>query len=776
MHFLGDVEIVCETCNGKRFNDETLDIRYRGKNIYDVLELSVEEAIPFFRGEEKVIRILDQLNKLDVGYLKLGQPSTTLAGGEAQRVKLASELYKTSKGHNLYILDEPSVGLHKADISYLLDALNAIVDNGNTVIVIEHDPDIIQQADHIIDLGPEGGQKGGYLVAQGKLSDIMGCKESHTGKALKAIRDPHILISDEKIEHFERADIEFKGINTNNLKNIDVRIPLNKITVITGVSGSGKSSLAFDTIYAESRNRFTESLSSYARRMMSKVKKAELEQCSGLTPAIAIRQSPFQKNPRSTVGTATEIFDLYRLLFSRAGKLADGSFTTMPASQFSFNNIDAACPRCKGLGIMITTTPEQFISHPEKPLTDGALEGSLPGNYFGDPHGQFVNTLIEVGKQKTIDFSLPFDQLTEEAKNIALYGTGEEAYQVSWHFKRGNRTGTHKMKTVWKGFVNYINEEYAIKQGGKRGEAYELIMSEISCPACHGKRFRKEVLDVYFDKMDIAGLSSMSIQAALARFRHIHLENDILERSQSIIDQIVSKLSTLDKIGLGYISIDRPTATLSGGEAQRLRIATQLVADLCGLTYVLDEPTTGLHAHDTKNLMKALQQLKELGNTVIIVEHDPDIMLQADHIIDVGPGAGTHGGQIVGQGPINDILKQAHSITGKYLKAHQTKISTDTRPLSEGIHISGASAHNLKHIELHIPSGGIVSVTGLSGSGKTSLAFDVIAKSFKAGKAVNCNHISFSHNGSFAGSRSAEDRHLSPQHGSYVHGFVRPDP
>ena len=384
MHFLGDVEIVCEDCKGKRFNEETLEIRYRGKNIYEVLDLSVEEAETFFEGEAKVTRILDQLIHLDVGYLKLGQPSTTLSGGEAQRVKLASELYKTSKGHNLYILDEPTVGLHKADIRYLLDALHTIVDNDNTVIVIEHDVDIIKEADHIIDLGPEGGEKGGQLVVQGDLKKIMQCTHSHTGNALKALFDQDISLATHNPPVKKRNDIEFKGISTNNLKNIDVRIPLNKTTVITGISGSGKSSLAFDTIYAESRNRFTESLSTYARRMMSKVKKAELEHCSGLTPAIAIRQSPFRKNPRSTVGTATEIYDLYRLLYSRAGTTADGSYTTLAASQFSFNNVDAACEECKGLGVLITSTPEQFISDPEKALIDGAMNGSLPGRYFGD--------------------------------------------------------------------------------------------------------------------------------------------------------------------------------------------------------------------------------------------------------------------------------------------------------------------------------------------------------------------------------------------------------
>lgn len=261
---------------------------------------------------------------------------------------------------------------------------------------------------------------------------------------------------------------------------------------------------------------------------------------------------------------------------------------------------------------------------------------------------------------------------------------------------------------------------------------------------CQGKRFKKGVLEVFFDKMDIANLTSKSIQAALDYFRNIQLDIDTHERSCSIIDQIISKLSTLDKIGLGYISIDRPTATLSGGEAQRLRIATQLVADLCGLTYVLDEPTIGLHAHDTKNLMEAIQQLKEHGNTVVIVEHDPDMITQADHIIDIGPGAGLHGGQIVGEGNVNDILKQANSITGKYLKEFQKKINNETRILSEGIHITRANANNLKQINLDIPSGGIVSFTGLSGSGKTSLAFDVIVKSFNAGKAVNCNDISFS--------------------------------
>jgi len=399
MHFLGDVEIICDECRGKRFNKEILEVSYQNKNISEVLDMSVVEARSFFEGHTKITRILDQLIALDVGYLKLGQPSTTLSGGEAQRIKLASELYKTSKGHALYILDEPSTGLHKADVEHLLVALNKIVDNDNTVIVIEHDTDIIRQADHIIDLGPEGGDMGGYVIASGTPDEIKAKKESFTAEALRELSETGKSHTTEPGKSQQQENINFRGITTNNLKNIDVEIPLNKTTVITGISGSGKSSLAFDTLYSESRNRFTESLSTYARRMMNKVKKPELEQCAGLSPAIAVRQNRFGKNPRSTVGTATEIFDLYRLLFSRAGKNPDGSRTQLAASMFSFNKIEAACEECKGLGQITIADPGKFITHCERSLSDGAMDGTVPGKFFGDKYGQYICKPAEIRNQ-----------------------------------------------------------------------------------------------------------------------------------------------------------------------------------------------------------------------------------------------------------------------------------------------------------------------------------------------------------------------------------------
>jgi len=744
MHFLGNVDVVCEHCNGSRYNTETLDIKLNNLTISDVLDLSINEASNFFSDEPKITRILDQLIKLDVGYLKLGQSSTTLSGGEAQRVKLASELYKSSKGHNLYILDEPSSGLHKADIQHMLQALNDIVEKGNTVVVIEHDADIIIQAYHVIDLGPEGGDNGGNLVFMGTPFDLQYCNYSYTGVALSEYLENNTPTT-VKRKSVPETDISFKGVTTNNLKNIDVVIPLNKITVITGVSGSGKSSLAFDTIYSESRNRFTESLSSYARRMMSKIKKPEIEPCTGLTPAIAIRQSRFGNNPRSTVGTITEIYDLYRLLFSRFGKDNNGNSTQLPASMFSFNNLEATCNHCKGLGIIISADPEKFITDPQNAIIQGAMTGTNPGSFFGDLNGQYVNTLIQVGNELSIDYSKPWVELSEQAKRIALFGTSDKEYEVEWNFKRGNRTGTHKLVTTWKGFINYLTEDYNLKKNGKRGEAFKPIITEFNCPSCDGSRYNDEIINVKFGGMNITQLSSLSIHNALDLFKSVatKLNETDAKNIGNIQNLIISKLQQLDLIGIGYLSINRATSTLSGGEAQRLRIASQLVSNLCGLTYVLDEPTIGLHSYDTNKLLKVIDNLKNNGNTVILVEHDPDVIRCADNIIDIGPGAGVNGGEIIGIGNLKQLLSNSKSITGQYLNKNIEYISKNRNINDYAINISGANANNLKNVNVNIPTNCITVITGVSGTGKSSLVFDVITDSYKAVAPVNCKSASF---------------------------------
>ncbi|MCP5054716.1 MAG: ATP-binding cassette domain-containing protein, partial [bacterium] len=376
MHFLGNVEVVCDECNGKRFNDETLEVRFKNKSIFDVLEMSIGEAVEFFAGDVKINRILGAMLELGLGYISLGQSATTLSGGEAQRVKLASELCRPAAGRTLYILDEPTTGLHAADIKILMEALEGLVEKGHTVITVEHHEDFIKRADWVVDLGPESGDGGGELVAVGTPEEVAKIAKSHTGKFLQKI-----LFSKTKVfrgvqgggfskkppwpPEAGRDSIQLKGVCTHNLKSIDVEIPVNGMTVITGVSGSGKSSLAFDTIFAEGQQRFLTRFSTYARRLVANMAGSgrEMESCTGLMPTIAVSQKAASRNLRSTVGTMTEILDFYRLLFSRAGKRGEGEGLLF-SNMFSFNHHQGACEECKGLGVKRVCDPEKLVSHP----------------------------------------------------------------------------------------------------------------------------------------------------------------------------------------------------------------------------------------------------------------------------------------------------------------------------------------------------------------------------------------------------------------------------
>lgn len=746
MHFLGDVEVACESCGGKRFNDATLEVTYRGKNIFEVLEMTFDEASKFFENIPPATKIIDQLIRLEVGYLRLGQPSTTLSGGEAQRVKLASELHKTTKGNGLYLLDEPTLGLHKADVAALLTALNDLIEQQNTVIVIEHDPTFILQADHIIDLGPEGGENGGALIFSGKPSELLNQPDSLTAKALNRIILKGSDASKTKQLSWNRDEfIQLKGISTHNLNQLDVKIPHGKTTVITGVSGSGKSALAFDTLYTECRNRFTESYTAYARRMMSKLSRPQLEEGSGFSPAIAIQQNNFHNDPRSTVGTMTGLSESYRLLFSRIGKTKDNQPHQMPASLFSFNHAKAACEMCNGLGRVLFADPQQFITHPEKALTTGAMDGTKPGSFFGEADGQYVQTLKTVGKIYGIDFELPYIQLDDTASRIALYGCGDEVFDVDWQFNRAGRKGNHQLRTKWKGFANLIEEDYHLKKQSKRGEAFEKIIREKLCPSCKGARLNSKVLSVKVDTLSIAEVSAMNVKEAWIFFEQLPGKLSGIEKAVALKlqNQIQQKLKILAELGLSYLSADRPAASLSGGEARRVRMASQLEADLCGITYVIDEPTTGLHPRDTQKLLGVLDKLKALGNTMVYVEHDPEVIRHADYVIELGPGAGKYGGNLVFSGGRSTFLNTTDSLTAAYLNQKFSITSHEIDKAKPVMCLKGAAANNLQHINVEIPTAQLIAISGVSGSGKTSLAFDVIAESFKAGKPINCSSIDF---------------------------------
>jgi excinuclease ABC subunit A len=746
MHFMGNVEVFCEICEGRRFNDEILQIHYKSKSISDILEMTVEEVLEFFIDQPRILRYLRTLDSLGLGYLTLGQRSSTISGGEAQRVKLATELARPQSGHTLYLLDEPTTGLHAADVSRLLLALNKLVLHGNTVIVIEHHLALIAAADHIIDLGPESGSEGGYLVAAGTAEEIAKCEGSWTGRALMEYlcADRISTLSYPSPRTPDLSDIFFKNVSTNNLQNIDVTIPRNKITVITGISGSGKSSFAFDTLFAEGMNRFMESYSTYVRTQIGIREKADFGEVSGLTPVLAVDQRIISSNPRSTVGTMTGIYDFIRLLFSRIATSETGK-TPVLSSLFSFNHHHGACSSCDGMGFRILCDPDQLITHPGLSILKGAMNGTKTGKFYGDPYGQYIATLKAAGEKYNIDYTKSWNDLSQAEKAIALNGTGDDIYEVTWEYKRDNRTGEHHFKGKWIGFTNLVNDEYRRKHADHRGEEMLPFMKEESCYSCHGKRLCAEALTYMITGLDIAMVSSLPIGDSIRFFNELkeHIKSTRYENiGLPVIMEILNRLGLLSELGLSYLTIDRRNSTLSSGEMQRIKLAGQIGSGLTNIIYVLDEPTIGLHLSDIESLMKTIKKLKETGNTVVIVEHDREVILSADHVLDFGPGAGNNGGRIVAQGTPAEIIKNTDSVSGPYLSGIRSVSQFRNRILGKGLSIKNATANNLKGFDLEIPSGGIILITGVSGSGKSTLVFDIIHSSWKKVKPNGCSSIS----------------------------------
>ena len=747
MHFLGDVDVVCPDCEGRRFNDETLAVRDRGRSIHDVLEMSVAEAARFYAGAPRLAADLAVLERLGLGYLKLGQSSTTLSGGEAQRVKLASEMSRSAPGQVLYILEEPTTGLHRADVENLLAAFQALVSLGRTIIAVEHHPDVIRAADHVVDLGPGSGEDGGRVVACGTPDEIAACAGSPTGRAL---RGEYAEAAGRTARRAKRPEadgpIVLEGVSTHNLKGIDVRIPFRRFTAVCGPSGGGKSSLVFDTLFAASRQRYIESFSAYARALIDKGGRADFSAARGLTPPIAVTRASVTPNPRSTVGTMTEIHDYYRLLFSRAGRAApEPGERPLTASMFSFNHEQGACPACKGLGTVTVTDPERLITDPKRSLLAGAMDGTKAGRFYGDPHGQFVAALQAAGAAAGMDFSKPYEDLSAAEREVALHGTGDRIYDIVWSYKRGNRAGDFGFRGPWMGFAGLVAEEYGRKHADRRGEALRVLMRDDPCPGCGGKRLKPASLAVTYRGLDIAGLSALTVAESIVFFEDATGATPADARTRAVTEavcgEVLRRLRLIRDVGLEYLRLDRASATLSGGEAQRLRLAGLLGVRLTGVTFVLDEPTLGLHPRDTGKLVDLIRGLTAEGNTVVAVEHDLDVVRAADHVLDLGPGAGSEGGRIVAEGAPREIEGAAGSVTGPYLAGRVER--PGRLPASPGppLEVIGARANNLRSIDVAIPTGVLTAVTGVSGSGKSSLVFDVVLASSEAGRPVYCTAV-----------------------------------
>ena len=951
MDFLADVWVTCEQCGGARFAKDTLEVRWKGKHVAELLNMEIGEVRELFADAPDIFRKLDTLCDVGLDYLHLGQPSPTLSGGEAQRVKLSRELAKRSTGRTLYILDEPTTGLHMADVRQLLAVLERLVDAGNTVLVVEHNLDVVKRADHVIDLGPEGGAGGGRIVVAGTPEQVAREPASHTGRALKPVLAAGRRRADDEppparrrrpstaavaraeraaLEQLERASIDpgppaitIRGACQHNLKAVAADIPRGAMTVCCGPSGSGKTSLAFDTLYAEGQRRYVESLSPYARQFVGQVPKPVFEKIEGLSPAVAIEQRATGSTPRSTVGTLTEMYDYFRVLAARLGvmhcpdcgtpvgaqsvdktverlfehppgtrllllapvelrvgqspeslfsglraagyarvridgtthpldavppldrkrknrieivvdrvtadradrsrlaqsveacfdagagtmlvaravegvveadwpvevcsrRLACGrcgrGFKPLEPRQFSFNSPLGWCATCDGLGTRTGIEHTSLVRDPKRPLGDGAVD--LWPSLDRPDTRQVSRAMLEGLCAATgLPIDVPLCELSGLQQRVLFEGTGDKWIDVMR--PRGSsaagiprltpgasmanhpRTASDSARPiqarsesdgtppgliqarsvsdgtppgdVWFSFqfkgLEAACEEAARMVAGLRGKV-DAVMGEVPCSDCGGSRLADvaSAVTLWGRTLDVwCRLPLDRLQRELAA---VSLSAGERKIAGDLLRELSARVAFLVDVGLDYIDMARPAGSLSGGELQRIRLAAQVGSGLTGVLYVLDEPTIGLHPRDTRRLIAALGKLRDLGNTLVVVEHDRDVVAAADHALDFGPGSGREGGTIVAHAPPAKLVAMKQSVTGPYLGAKRAcdevlarKTARGRREPSGWLEVRGIRHRTIRGLDFRVPLGVLTAVTGPSGSGKTSLVLEVLWRS-----------------------------------------------
>ncbi len=912
MDFLADVWVTCPVCEGHRYNHETLQVKFKGKSIAEVLEMDVQQALELFENIPNIRHKLQTLHDVGLDYVKLGQPSPTLSGGEAQRIKLARELVKRSTGQTLYLLDEPTTGLHFADIQLLLKVLHDFVDAENTVLVVEHNLDVVKTADWIIDLGPEGGDGGGQIVVAGTPEQVAQCSASYTGQALAELLTDRAASQRRKdrahgSNRGQRRRVEVsqkltvQGAQQHNLKSVSIELKRDAMTVFCGPSGSGKTSLAMDTIYAEGQRRYVESLSAYARQFVSQMQKPRVDHIDGLSPAIAIEQKNLGHTPRSTVGTVTEIYDYLRILLARLGtpycpdcdvaigtqtvdeivakvmdveeatrlyllspvevavgqdyeslwkdvkangyprvridgqtcsvdetpdidrrrkhrvevvidrvivrknarsRIAESvenglalgkgvllvareqpgvaetewetvrhsqhlacdrcgrSFEQLTPHSFSFNSPLGWCPACEGLGTQTGANPAVLLSDPKRTLADGAVA------LWPDVSHQVSRWMLAALARGTgVPLDVPFDQLGGRHRRMIMHGLPDlwlDVYQDD-----RPHDGPPLFRYQFKGLYPALEE--AARLSPSLRARLEHLIDEVTCSVCGGSRLRDDASAVRFQGATIDELCRRPLGELQKEMERWKLSARDKRIAGELLREVDGRVKFLNDVGLPYLTLGRGAATLSNGEAQRIRLASQLGSGLCGVLYVLDEPTIGLHPRDNARLLTALHKLRDLGNTLIVVEHDREVIEGSDYVCDFGPGAGKHGGEVVAQGTPSQLSRRRASLTGPFLSGKRaipipsnrrmlpgktttetaTETTTETTPRkrrkgqrsappavaesalwqppgNQWLEVIGARHNNLRDVQLRIPLGTLTAITGPSGSGKSSLADDVL--------------------------------------------------
>ena len=838
MQFLSDVYVTCPTCRGARFRDEVLEVHYQGKSIREVLDLTVADAVQFFGPDSEVCTRLRPLVDVGLDYLRLGQPLTTLSGGESQRLKLAAAMGRQTKPHTLFLFDEPTIGLHFADVERLLAALQGLVEHGHSVIVIEHNMEIAKTVDFIIDLGPDGGAEGGRVIAAGPPEMIAACTESHTGRYLRAaLAGPapiqptaeHLpLVAEATAGHSANGHMRIVGAKEHNLRNLSLDLPRDQLIVLTGLSGSGKSTLAFDIIYAEGQRRYLDSLSTYARQYVKVLPRPNVDFLAGVPATVAIEQRLSRGSKKSTVATVTEIYHYLRLLYAKVGaqhctrcgqalssltheqivnrirremrgetvtllapavrgrkgiyrelfqaarklgfrrarvdsrmmslqpipslaryrehdidivvgevevtrartvrlpeavatalRLGSGAVVTCTDSSerifserlycsqchigyealdprmFSFNSRQGACRTCDGTGSVATFEPDRLIPDRTRPIGKALFDAIEPASR------KIRRAVKDVANRHRIRLDWPLARLTERQRRRFFEGNGVP------------------------GLIGALHE--LLLEDDDAADGLADLLTERPCGDCDGRRLNRRAQEVRVLGRTIWEVTADSIadaHTALSAYRFRPRDAVIAD---NVMKEILPRLQFLVNVGLPYLSLDRRADTLSGGEAQRIRLAAQLGSNLRGVCYILDEPTIGLHPRDNAMLIDTLEGLKAKGNTLLVVEHDETTIRAADLVIDLGPGGGAHGGQLVGIGSPTTLRAQQASLTGRFLDRQRLR-QGPVRDVSvlPYLQVIGAEEHNLKRIDVQFPLGAWTCVTGVSGSGKSTLVRDVL--------------------------------------------------
>jgi excinuclease ABC subunit A len=736
MQFLADVSFGCPECGGKRFVGPVLDVRHRELDVSELLALDVNQVLERFADDRELSASLRTLRDVGLGYLTLGQPLNTLSGGEAQRLKLAQALAQAKPG-SLVVLDEPTAGLHPSDVEPLLQVLDRMLERGDTVVVVEHDMRVAAAADVVIELGPGAGEQGGQLVARGTPAQVS-AQRSVSAPHLKRVLAGEAITIEARPKRTKSAEVGRLSVvraREHNLKGVSVEIPHRKMVALTGPSGSGKSSLAFGVIHAEAQRRFVETLSPYARQYLPQLPRPDVDQVLGVEPSLSLEQRITRGGATSTVATVTEVAHYLRLLYARIG-VPMGAASQFAAKQSARDAARSLRHRFGDKELRVLARVVEGRKGNYRDLLDKARDAG------------FAQARID-GKWLTISAGLTLDRYKEHDIDLLVEGLELEATlaragkraegrvrvlvgkeEVAFTLTEGSAAQSQLLdprifsfNTRQGACPNCEGKGYLVVQKGRGKNARE---ERSPCQECGGSRLSELARSILVQGKPITHYFGQSVQRARAALQLLKLTGRDALIGDLLLQELDTRLAFLERVGIGYLGLDRAADTLSGGETQRVRLAAQLGSGLTGVQYVLDEPTIGLHPRDTQLLVRALRDLVDRGNSVLVVEHDLETILEADQIIDMGPGGGRTGGHVVAQGTPAQLIANPASITGQMLAfkpaAHEPRALDKARWLK----LSGAREHNLKSVDMELPLGRFVAVTGVSGSGKSTLVREVL--------------------------------------------------